>query len=105
MGLRVIVTDLDRKRLAARPIHNDIVARLGPNVMGYSTVTPYPREAKFPLSTEVSSDVDDRKPIDDPNEAILFTLKENPFSSIRQLSRLTYLSSRPSTVARLNPLG
>jgi hypothetical protein len=42
-------------------------------------------EAKFPLSTE-EADADDRKPIDDADEAILSALNESPFVSVRQFS-------------------
>jgi hypothetical protein len=35
MDLLVIITYLDRKRLSARAIDNDIVATLGSNIVGY----------------------------------------------------------------------
>jgi hypothetical protein len=64
--LRVIVADQDRKRLSASAIHNNIVDRLGPNIVGYSTITRCLREMKFSFSTGEPSDADDRKRIDDP---------------------------------------
>jgi hypothetical protein len=60
MDLHVIVADLDRKRISARAIHDGIVATLGPNIAGYSTVTRYLHEHTFPLSTEEASNADDR---------------------------------------------
>jgi hypothetical protein len=98
MDLRVIVAYLDRKRLSARAIHNDIARTLGPNIVGYSTVRRYLREVKFPLSTGKTSNADDRKPIDGTDEAILSALDESPFASVQQLSRLTHLP--PMTACR-----
>jgi hypothetical protein len=86
MNFRLIVTDLDRKWLSMHAIHNDIVATLGPDIVGYSTITHYLREAKFPLPTEEASDADDRKSINDADETILFALNESPFASVPQLS-------------------
>jgi hypothetical protein len=48
-------------------------------------------EVKFPLLTDTASDADDRKPIDDANEAILSALSESSFAPGRKLSRLTHL--------------
>jgi hypothetical protein len=88
MDFRLIVTDLDRKRLSVRVIHNDIAATLGPDIAGV-----YPSHAlpSFPLSSDEASDADDRRPIDDADEAILFALNESPFAFVPQLSRLTHL--------------
>jgi hypothetical protein len=96
MDLRVIIAHQDRKWLPARAIHNDIVATLGPNILGYSTVTSCLCEAKFPLSTEEASDAGDQKPIDD---AILSSLNESPFASVQQLSELKQIP--PTTIYRL----
>jgi hypothetical protein len=91
MDLQVVAAHLDDKRLSARAFHNDIVATLGSNIVGYDTVARYLREEKFILSTEEASDPDDRKPIGDADEIIWSTLNESPFAFVRQLSRLTYL--------------
>jgi hypothetical protein len=98
MDLRVIVAYLDRKRLPARAIHNDIVATLRPNIVGYSRATRKLREAKFPLSTEECSDANDQKLIDNPDEVILSALNEIPFACVWQLSRFIHLP--PTTVYR-----
>jgi hypothetical protein len=97
MDRGAIVAYRDRKRLSARAIHKDIVARLGPIIMGYRIVARSLREAKFPNLTGEPSDADDRKPFDDADEAILSVLNESPFASLRQLWRLTQLP--PATVA------
>jgi hypothetical protein len=83
--LRVIVVDLDRKPVSASTIHNDIVAMLGSNLVGYSIITRYVREAKSPFSTEEASDASDRKPIDDIDEAIMSAVNESRFASVQRL--------------------
>jgi hypothetical protein len=98
MDFRVTVTDLDLRRLSVHAIHNDIVGTLGPNIVGCSTIMHCLREAKFPLSTEEACDADDRRSIDDADEAILFALNKSPFASVPQLSRLTHLP--PTTIHR-----
>jgi hypothetical protein len=55
-------------------------------------------EVRFPLSTEEASDSDDRRPADGADEAILSALNENPFPSVRQLSRIAQTPEQPSTV-------
>jgi hypothetical protein len=64
-----------------RAIHNDIGTTLGPNIVGYGTITRDLREAKFLFATEEASDTDDRKLIDDADEAIVSALSESPFVS------------------------
>jgi hypothetical protein len=91
MDLCVIVAYRDRKRLSVRAIHNNIMALLGSHIVGYSTVTGYLHEAKFPLSTEETSDTNDRKPIEDADELLLSCLNVGPFESLQQPSRLTQL--------------
>jgi hypothetical protein len=88
---RVTVTYLDRKWLAPRVIHSNIIATLRPSILGYRIVTRYFREAKFLLLTEDASDAGDRKPTDDPDEATLSAFNESPFVPVRQLSRFIHL--------------
>jgi hypothetical protein len=45
-----IVAYLSLKGISAREIHDDLVATLGPDVVPYSSVTRYLREARFPPS-------------------------------------------------------
>jgi hypothetical protein len=86
-----MVAYLDRRRLSRRLIHDAIVPTLGPNIVGYITVTRGLRDAKFPLSTKEASDAEDRSPIDHVDEVMLSALSESPFASVRQLSRLPQL--------------
>jgi hypothetical protein len=81
--MRAIGSDLDRKRLSARAIHNDIVATFGPNVVGYSTIMRYLHEAKLLLSIESAFDAHDRKPTDDAGQAIFYSLNKSPFASVQ----------------------
>ena len=49
MDQRSIVLFLDRKRLKATDIHNELVAVLGNDAVSYSTVTRYLREGRLAL--------------------------------------------------------
>jgi hypothetical protein len=90
MDLPVIVAHLDRRRISAPAIHNNIVVTLERNIVGY-TVPRHLREATFHLSTDEASNAHDRKPIEDADEANLSALNDSPFASVRQLSRPTHL--------------
>jgi hypothetical protein len=91
MEERSIVLYLDRKGLIAQVIHDDLVPTLGEEATAYSTVTDSLRAALIipcdgtPFSAATSPH------IDESDEAILRALEELPFSSVRQLSRATYL--------------
>jgi hypothetical protein len=105
MTQRPIVAYLSLKGMSAREIYGDIVATLGPNAVSYSLVTHYLREARFPPSKPEPHPTDVQRDLDDPDRAILAVLEDNPFASVRQLSRLTHLP--PTTVYRrlTEPLG
>jgi hypothetical protein len=98
MEQRMTVACLDLKGMSARAIHTDLVATLGSNAVAYSSVTRYLREARCLPSREEASPVEIEMEVDDADRAILFALSENPFVSVRQLSRLTTLP--PTTVYR-----
>jgi hypothetical protein len=87
MDQKPIVLYLRMKRMALDAIHNDLVSTLGKDVVASSTVTKYPRSARFSGRKEATPpeapDVE-RSPVD---EVILTTLAEFPFSSVRGLSR------------------
>jgi hypothetical protein len=72
--------------MSAREIHNDIVATLGPDIMSYSSVTRYLREARFPLSKPEPHPSDVQRDLDDSDQAILAVLEDSLFPSVRQLS-------------------
>jgi hypothetical protein len=91
---------LSMKRLPAVAIHDDLVATLGAEAMGYPSVTRYLRETIF-----VSSNPSDPLPPpehqpDDSDQAILLARSDQPCASIRELARLTHLP-KPTVHRRL----
>jgi hypothetical protein len=65
---------------------------LGPEAVGYSTVTMYLRMLSFGGKTEEEEISDHDQPLDEVDEAILKALADEPFSSVRRLARHTCLS-------------
>jgi hypothetical protein len=93
MTQRPIVVYLSLKGMSAREIHDDIVAALGPDAVSYSSVTRYLREAQFPPSKPELHPADVQRDFDDSDQAVLAALEDSLFASVRQLFRLTHLSS------------
>jgi hypothetical protein len=79
-------------------IHEDLMRVLGENAAAYSTVTKYVHSERFPPK----NDGPPSEPISvEPGpveQAISTALADYPFSSVRELSRLTFLPH--STVHR-----
>jgi hypothetical protein len=74
---------------------------LFPDAVSHSSVPRYFREARFPPSKPEPHPADVQRDLDelDSDQAILAALEDSPFTSVRQLSRLTHLSRRrPSIV-------
>jgi hypothetical protein len=92
MDPRSIVLYLARKGLTAMEISSDLGVTLGPDAKGESSVTRFLREAKFPSPNPLTTFSGENPSLDDSNEAILLALTEQPFASVRQLSRLMHLS-------------
>jgi hypothetical protein len=92
MMQRPIVAYLSLKGMAAREIHDDIVATLGPDAVSYSSVTRSLRGAQFPPSKlePHPADVQRDRDLDDSDQANLAALEDSPFPSVQQLSRLTH---------------
>jgi uncharacterized membrane protein len=91
MDQQSTVLYLFRKGLSAVVIHDDLVATLAATAVSYRSVTRYLREA-----IDASSSPPDPLPprehqLDDSDQAILLVLADQPFASIRELSRLTHL--------------
>jgi hypothetical protein len=93
MTQRLIISYLSLKGMSAREIHDDIVATLGPDVVSYSSVARYFREARLPPSKPEPHTADVQRDLDDSYQAILVALEDSPFASVRELSRLTDLPS------------
>jgi hypothetical protein len=77
---------LAMKRLSARDVHNELVAVLGPDAIAYSTVTNCLRQRQFPA---ISSEPSDQPPTTIIEDAIMDALDKQPFSSVRELAKLT----------------
>jgi hypothetical protein len=81
------------KGLSTRENHDDIVATLGPDAVSFSSVTRYLREAPFPPSKPEPYPADVQRGLNDSDQVILPALDDNPFASVRQLSRPNHLPS------------
>jgi hypothetical protein len=93
MTQRLIVAYLSLKGMSALEIHVDMIATLGPDAVSHSSVTRYLREAQFPPSKPEPHPADVQEDLDDSDQALLTAQEDNPFASVRQLSRLTHLPS------------
>jgi hypothetical protein len=79
--------------LSLKGIRDVIVATFGPDAVSCSSVTRYLREARFPPSKPEPHPADVQRDLDDSDQVVLVALEDNPFASVQQLSRLTYLPS------------
>jgi transcriptional regulator of acetoin/glycerol metabolism len=98
MDQRSIVVYLARKGLSAMEIDNDLVVTLGSDAKGSRSVTRFLREATFSSPNPPTPFSEEKPSLDNSKEALLLVLAEQPFESVRQLSRLTHLPR--STVHR-----
>jgi hypothetical protein len=98
MDQKSIVLYLHMKGMALDAIHEDLVRVLGEKAIASSTVPKCVRSARFPPKQDAPSAEPmpvETSPVD---QAILTALADYPFSSGRELSRLTCLPR--STVHR-----
>jgi hypothetical protein len=86
MDQRSICLFLALKGLSARPVYNKLTAVLGADAVTDSAVTKYRRQRQF-TSTLVDCPGEPATIVID--QAILDALEHYPFSSIRELARLT----------------
>jgi hypothetical protein len=86
---------LAMKRLSAQAMDNELVAVLGPEAIGSSTVTNYLRQRHFPSTLRKTPEESAATVI---NNAILAALEKRRFSPIREPSQLTCIPR--STVHR-----
>jgi hypothetical protein len=91
MAQQSIVLYLSRKGLSAVVIHDDPVADLGAEAVGYPSVTRYLREVIFTSSNPLNPLPPPEHQLDDSNQAIFLELADRRFASIRELSRSTHL--------------
>jgi hypothetical protein len=86
------------KGLLAKAFHQELVQKVGAEAVAYPIVTWYLRAAKFLAQSKEAPDEAGVRRTDSVEAAILKALINNPFSAVRELSRLTWLSR--STVHR-----
>jgi hypothetical protein len=98
MDQQMTIAHLALKRLSGRAIHENLTATLGRGAVEYSSATRYLREIHLLPSSQDAVSADFRRGIDDTDQALLSTLDENPFASVRQVSPLTQIP--PMTVYR-----
>jgi hypothetical protein len=93
MEQRSIFLYLARKGSSLLAIHEDLVTTLGvdADAVSYSSVARYLREAVFASSNPPTPLPEPEAQFDDYDHAILLTLAEQPFASVRELLQLTHL--------------
>jgi hypothetical protein len=98
MEQRSIAFYLSMKGLTATTMSQNLVQILSAEVAAYPTATRHHRAAKFPAQNKETPDEAGVTRTDSINAVILKALINNPFSSMRKLSRPVFLSR--STVHR-----
>jgi hypothetical protein len=93
MEQQSIVLYLARKRLSPLAIHDDIVTTLGADAdaVSYSSVTRYLRAVVLVSFNPLTSLPEPEAQFDDCDHTILLSPADQPFASVRELSRLTHL--------------
>jgi hypothetical protein len=91
MDLNSIVLYLKAKGMSAREINSDLVATLGTKVLGYSTVTPWLREAQLDQFSETAVDFTEDVEVDEIAEAILSAVEVQAFDLMRDIVRPSVL--------------
>jgi hypothetical protein len=105
MEQRSIVLYLARKDRTAMEIDNDLVVTVGSDAKGNSSVTHFLREAKFPSPNPPTTFSEENPSLDTSSGAMLLVLTEQPFASVRQLSRLTHRSRSTVYMRQTQSLG
>jgi hypothetical protein len=98
MDQRSIALCFSRKGLSAKMIYQDFAQMLGAEVVACPTGTWYRRAAKCPAQSKGIPDAAGVTRTDAIDAATLKPLANTPFSSVRELLGLTYLST--STIHR-----
>jgi predicted transcriptional regulator len=90
--LESITFCLAMEHLGALEIHAEINSVLGQGTVGYSTITRYLRKRSSPHSSESAEEEAEIGICDTIDRTILPALNEQPFSSLRQLAKMTLIS-------------
>jgi hypothetical protein len=83
------------KGLSAQNIHDELIAVLGSDAIGYSTVTKYLRQTRRP---PIPMETLENPPNTVTDDAILDTFQQQLFSLVRELAKLTCIQR--STIHR-----
>jgi hypothetical protein len=86
MDQRSSILDLPLKGMLVQTIHDDLIATLSNKALAHSTVTIHNRQSPFKPRRMFTS-----PHFDDSDRAVLATLEEKSFSSVRKLARATHL--------------
>lgn len=92
MVKRSIALYLFMKGLSLKARYQDLGQTLGAKAIAYPTATRYFRAAKFPVQSKDTADENGVMRTDSVDAGIRKVLTCLPFSSVRDLSRLTCLS-------------
>jgi transcriptional regulator of acetoin/glycerol metabolism len=105
MEQRSIVFYFAREGLSPLAIHDDLVTMLGADAVSYSSVIRCLSDAVFASSNLPTALPEREAQFDNCDHAILLALAEQPFASVRELSRLTHLSRTTVHWRLTNSLG
>jgi hypothetical protein len=92
LGHCSILPNVHKKGLSLKAMHDDFVTTLDPDAMTYRTVARHVHDAKGANPKATSPQDRISRQFDESDQAILLGLEEQPFSSVRELSRATHLS-------------
>jgi hypothetical protein len=87
MEQRSVVFSLSLNGLSKKAIHHEFVAVLQENAFSESNVTIFCEEVVECVNSEEASSSPKDDGLDETNEAILLALSDEPFASVRQISR------------------
>jgi hypothetical protein len=91
MDQQSVILYLSRKDLSTVAINDVFVATFGAEAVNYPSMTRYLREAVFASSNPPDPLPRPEHQLDDSDQAIFLALADQPFASIRELSRLTHV--------------
>ena len=91
MDFKSIVLYLEKKGMSATEIHNDIIGTLGPDIMGYSTITYYLRTRDY-YQNSTPTKKEEKIKEEEKNQILVENALMNfPFSSIRDIAKITHI--------------
>ena len=99
LDLKSIVLYLNIQGFSAKEIHENINMTLGSGAIGYSTINKYIRSQSFSQQNKSIKNSENLM-LDEENKILIVNaLKNFPFSSVREIAKMTYIPK--STVYRI----